>query len=175
MKGFTLVETLVVVSIILVLSTMAIVYNRSNERQIALYKDQAILVGLLNRAKAFTAQRYRDPATPDNPACAFGLHLDSPRSFVLFQDLGDGDCEGVNTNYRYDEGADPTETLEIFSLDPRLEFEAIPGGGLDIFFIPPEINASSSAGLPVSIVIRTPDGALQATTVVSTAGQIITE
>ena len=176
MKGFTLVETLVVISITLVLSAVAVAYNRSSEGQIILYKDQAVIVGFLNQAKYFTAQKYRDPSIPDYSACAFGLHFESGlREFVFFQDLSEGDCIGGSANYRYDAGVDPSETLEVLSLDPKLEFEGIPEGGLDIFFIPPEVDASSSAGLPVSFVVKTTDGRFRATTTVASGGQIITD
>jgi prepilin-type N-terminal cleavage/methylation domain-containing protein len=176
MKGFTLVETLIVVAITVVLSAIAVAYNRSSEEQITLYRDQAVVIGLLNRSKSFAFQKYRDPSIPDYLTCAFGLHFEpDSRDFIFFQDLGEGSCDPANANYRYDEGADPSEALETFSLDPRLEFEGIPAGDLDIFFIPPEVNASSSTDLPVSVVIKTVGGGLKATTTVASSGQIITE
>lgn len=176
MKGFTLIETLVVISVTLILSALALSYNRSSEGQLILYKDQAVVVNFLNQARYLTAQKYRDPSTPDYSACAFGLHFElGSRNFVFFQDLAEGDCESGNSNYRYDEGANPSETLEVFSLDPKLGFEGIPEEGLDIFFIPPDVDASSSAGLPVSFVIKTLDGKFRATTTIASGGQIVTE
>lgn len=176
MKGFTLAETLIVIGITLVLSAIAVAYNHSSEGQVILYKDQAVVVNFLNQAKYFTAQKYRDPSIPDYFACAFGLHFEPGlREFVFFQDLAEGDCGSGSSNYRYDEGMDPSETIEVLSLDSKLEFEGIPENGLDVFFIPPEVDASSSVGLPVSFVIKTMDGRFRATTTVVSGGQIITE
>jgi prepilin-type N-terminal cleavage/methylation domain-containing protein len=176
MKGFTLIETLVTISITLVLSGLAIAYNRSSERQIVIYKDQATVIGILNRARSLTAQKYRDPSNPSHITCAFGLHIEpDSRNFVLFQDLGEGGCGPGAANYRYDSGASPSEALETFSLDPRLRFDGVPISGLDIFFIPPDITASSSTDLPVAFTIGTNDGQFAVTTTVAAGGQIVTE
>lgn len=176
MKGFTLIETLVTISITLVLSGLAIAYNRSSERQIAIYRDQSTVVGLLNRARSLAAQKYRDPSIPTYITCAFGIHFEpDSRDFVLFQDLGEGGCSSGSANYRYDAGSNPSETLETLSLDPRLQFDGIPISGLDIFFIPPDITASSSTNLPVSFVIKTNDNNFSVTTTVAAGGQIVTE
>ncbi len=174
--GYTLIETLVVISITLVLSAIAIVYTHSSEKQILIYKDRATVVGFLNRARSLAAQKYRDPSVPDYLTCAFGIHFEpDSRDFVLFQDLGEGDCSLGSTNYRYDQEADPSEAIQIVSLDSRLQFAGIPAGGLDIFFIPPEITASSSTELPVSFIIKTTDNQFQTVTTVAVGGQIITE
>jgi prepilin-type N-terminal cleavage/methylation domain-containing protein len=177
--GFTLIETLVVVAITLILSGLAVTYSRSGERQVVLYKDQAVVVGVINQAKSFAAQKYRDPGIAgDYEFCAFGVHFESgSRDFVLFQDLGAGTCvyDPNNANYRYDAGADPSEAISTHSLDSRLEFGNLPDGSLDVFFIPPDITASSSTDLPVSITIKTIDGELEVVTTFAPGGQIITE
>ncbi len=171
-----MIETLVVISVTLILSALALAYNRSSEGQLILYRDQAVVVSFLNQARHLTAQKYRDPSIPNYSACAFGLHFEpGTRNFVFFQDLTEGDCGDGSQNYRYDDGMNPSEALEALSLDPKLSFEGIPEGGLDIFFIPPDVDASSSAGLPVSFVIKTRDGKFRVTTTVASGGQIITE
>lgn len=177
MKGFTFVETMIVLSITILLSTIAITYNRSSERQIALFKDQSVMVGFLNRAKSLTIQKYRDPALPANYFfCAFGVHFDDlARNFVVFRDLGDGGCNSTQTNYRYDPSAVPSELIDDFSLDSRVEFFGLPPGGLDILFIPPDLNVTSTVPLPATITLITKDGRLTAPTTVESAGQIITE
>lgn len=183
-KGFTLVEIIVVVAITVLLSSIAITYNRSGERQIVLFRDQALVVGLLNRAKSLAIQKYRDPdISGDYSTCAFGLHFESgSRDFILFQDFGEGGCSLANHEYG---PTDPTrmpppppEELENFSLDSRLEFSGIPMIGLDILFIPPELTAATThaGGFPVTITIQTVGGDFTAPiTVFSIAGQIITD
>lgn len=174
--GFSLFEMVVVVGITVLLSALTITYNRSGERQLLLFKDQAVVVGLLNRAKSLSVQKYQNPAiTQDWVFCAFGVHFEAPRDVILFADLGEGSCDPVNANYRYDAGVVPPEALETKSLDARNEFSGLPEGGLDILFIAPELTATSSAGLPVTITINSTVGGLSSETTVSAAGQIITE
>lgn len=180
-NGFTLVEIMIVIAITVLLSSIAITYNRSGERQIILFRDQALVVGLLNRAKSLAIQKYRDPdISGDYLSCAFGLHFESgSRDFILFQDFGEGGCSLANYEYGPTDPTQipppPPEELESFSLDSRLEFSGIPAGGLDILFVPPDLDVVSTAGLPVTITIQTIDGSLTTSITVSTAGQIITE
>ncbi|MCP6720207.1 MAG: prepilin-type N-terminal cleavage/methylation domain-containing protein [Patescibacteria group bacterium] len=183
-NGFTLVEIMVVIAITVLLSSIAITYNRSGERQIVLFRDQALVVGLLNRTKSLAIQKYRDPdISGDYSTCAFGLHFESgSRDFILFQDFGEGGCSLANYAYG---PTDPTATppppleeLESFSLDSKLEFSGIPIGGLDILFVPPELTATTThaSGFPVTITIQTVGGGSTVPiTVFSIAGQIITD
>ncbi|KKU94356.1 MAG: hypothetical protein UY26_C0002G0138 [Candidatus Jorgensenbacteria bacterium GW2011_GWA1_48_13] len=175
-EGFSLFEMVVVVGITVLLSAITLTYNRSSERQLILFKDQAVVVGLLNRAKSLAIQKYQNPAiTADYVFCAFGLHLEAPRDVILFADLGEGSCDPTNANYRYDAGVVPPEALETKSLDVRNEFSGLPEGGLDILFIAPELTATTSADFPVGITINSTVGGLSAATTISAAGQIITE
>jgi|SRR3989344_6268422 len=174
--GFTLIETLVVISITIILAGVLLVYNRSNEGQIVLYRDQAVIVGLLNRAKSLAIQKYREPAFSDYSACAFGVHFEpSPsRDFVLFQDLGLGGCTAGRV-YAYNDGAVPPEELQRISLDSRLRFVGIPASGLDILFVPPEVSilTNSPDGLPIAITVETNDGKFVSTATIGAAGQIV--
>jgi len=168
MRGFTLIETIVVVAITMILSGILLAYNRSTERQIVLYRDQAVIVGAINRAKSLTIQKYREPRSDGKVACAFGVHFAPPRSFILFQDLDQGGCQ-ENHIYAYDQG----EEIQTLSLDNRLQFDM--QNGFDILFIPPELQATTTNanGFPVTIVIKTNDNTGRATTTISAAGQIV--
>ncbi len=175
MKGFTLVETFIVISITLLLSALAFTYNRSSERQIALFKEQAVIVGLLNRAKSLAIQKYQNPATPQFLTCAFGLHFEanSP-NYILFQDLGQGSCGPDVSNYRYDSTSNPPEALETFSLDPKVEFVNL-ASDLDILFVPPELNIISTQQLPVKVTLGTKDKMSTVSITVAEGGQITIE
>lgn len=176
-SGFTLIETAVVMGIVIFLSAMALTYNRASERQLAVFKDQAMIVGLLNRAKSLAIQKYRNPDIIGKTSCAFGVHFSSVApQLTLFQDLGDVyPCSSDDTNYRYDSVSSPPEKIESFNLDPRIVFSGLPGGGLDILFIPPELNVTSTLDLPAAVVLETTDGQLTTTITISVGGQIISE
>ncbi len=176
-SGFTLVETMVAIAISLILSTMLLSYNRSSEKQIVLFRDQAVLVGFLNRAKTLAIEKFnKDPL-----ACAFGLYFPSndPRKVILFGDreLGSVPIFGcktatgeLNTNKQYDVG----EEIESYTLDQRLLFTDVPPE-LTILFVPPELSVQANAQLPVVIKIQTIDSANSASVTVGEAGQIIAQ
>lgn len=170
-KGFTLVEALVVMGIILMLSSFAIFYNRSNEKQLKLAKDQATLVNMLTQAKLLAAERFNEPPGPNLSNCAFGLHFEpATTTYVLFRDLGQDGCS--NANGGYDAVSSPPEALETVSLSHRVLFSNIPSSGLDIIFVPPELVVSSTEPFPVNITIQTEEGDFFMTISISAAGQI---
>lgn len=175
--GFTLVETMVVIAITLVISTMLLSYNRSSEKQIALFRDQAVLAGFFNRAKSLAIEKFNK--NPD--VCAYGIYFPSaePDTFILFQDLQPEESEAVfgcrdkgvyNSNLKFDEG----EEMERYKIDSRLKFEETPDD-LSIVFIPPEITVTSTDLLPVTLKIQTVDNSNSATVTVGEVGQITAE
>lgn len=180
--GFTLIEAIVSIAVVLILSGSLLAYNHSTDEQVVLFKDQAVLVGALNRAKALSQQRLNA-----QDMCAFGIHISSIRDFLIFGDRKiDGtkpcvDDNGIsNSNMTYDFGEeniilpDGASEKNIFTLNPDMEFNA----GLvnqDIVFIPPDVFVTSTLPLPVSIIISNADGSRSATTEVSFGGQIITK
>ncbi len=76
--GFTLVETLVVVGIMMLLTASLIAYSRSSGKQITLNTEQAKLIGILNRAKSLALQR--DDA---EKTCAFGVRFNGASSYEI--------------------------------------------------------------------------------------------
>ena len=169
---------MVAIAITMLLSTMLLTFNRSTEKQIALFKDQAVVVGVLNRAKALAIEKFNQ----NTNACAFGVHFkNDSQEFFIFQDLQSVSSEAIfgcrdlknntfNSTFRFEEG----EQIEFFSLDNRLKFSL--SGDLDIVFIPPEISVNSPAGLPAIIIIQTKDGSgKRALIEVGEAGQLRVE
>jgi len=175
-SGFSLVEIIVVISITVLLSTLVIGYNRSSEKQLILFRDQATIVGVLNRAKALAIEKFREPEA-DFDNCAFGLHFDNgSREYILFRDLGVGGCDDVNRSY--DAGGVTSgattllEEISRFSIDEKSVFANIPVVGLDILFVPPDIDVVSNSLFPVEIIIETVDGGVSVSVGVSGSGQV---
>ena len=178
-KGFTLLETIIVIAITMILSAVTLGYNRSNEKQIALYRDQAIIVGLINRAKSLALQKFN----VEN-ACAFGVHFESPRGFTIFADKmssesGKTVCKNISGVYQlngtYDAGGEAlTDEQTTFSLDNRLKFRVLtPPLNSDIIFVPPEMETKTNpASDPFIIQIETLDGSLCSSLEVGVGGQI---
>ena len=142
-QGFTLVEALVTIGIMMVMAGVLLAYNRSSEGQLAFTVSQAKLVGALTRAKSFALQKYAGGlATSD--ACAFGVHLDTtavPIKAIIFQDLpraGEGcvDDSGIPTFSRKYDGSG--ETVETVTFDGRVVINppVTPGDGDVVFEAP---------------------------------------
>ena len=156
--GFTLIETLVIVIITIILSSIMITYSHIGEKQIVLFRDQAKVVEVLNRAKFLAVQLYKPEAfiqlyqqmNVEVKICGYGVHIDKDNGkFYLFRDLKfsgaftlecdnqlnmtGGNLYGTPSNpYGYD------EVVEEFSLDPRLKFDSSGTTLSDIVFIPPD-------------------------------------
>jgi len=148
--GFTLIETMVVIAITAILAALTIAYNRSSEKQIALFKDQAVVAGALDRAKAFALERFKSGT---ETACAFGVHIDATgvagAPFTIFQDL-------PACNNTYDE---PGEKLETLTLDPRIEFREVTKQS--ILFRTPylEVVDAPPEGIQITLGIQGESGA----------------
>lgn len=194
MRGYTLVEAVVVIGIMALLSGAFIGYGGINRRQLALVRDHALVDGALYRARSLSIQRYARRAN----ACAFGVIFETASStFSIYEDRVAGientfGCRDVTGAYRgdfYTKGStiDENEVIERFVLDPRLEFGLYNTDGralqtLDVLFIPPDpiatttgtfvISTTEGVVLPVTIAVRIRGGGLVATTTISAAGFI---
>ncbi|TSA46388.1 type II secretion system protein [bacterium] len=129
--GFTLIETMIVVSIMVIVSTMLLTSAKSNQSQIALSTGQAVISGTLNKAKSMALAKWNPSGNEANSACGFGVHFDvSANTLVLFQDL-----PTCNNPYA------PNEAVQTINLDPRVEFS---GSQADIVFSAPYLNTSGA-------------------------------
>lgn len=158
-RGFTLVEMMVVVGIMTLLSSILITYDRTSELQVLLYRDQSVVVGVLNRVKALAIQKYYEGGSEE--ACAFGVHFSPPRTYTIFQDLKPT-CNNI---------LDAGEGLETFFLNPRAEFGTITSN--DIVFIPPDLVRGSAND--TDEVVEIVAGPFKARIIISFAGQITVE
>lgn len=151
MKGFTLIEMIVVIGITIFLTSMTLLYNRSSEGQVALFKDESVVVGVLNRAKALALQKYKQGTVS---ACAFGVFFDAQAgSFLIFQDLDtDGDLGNGCGNGEYDV-SNQNEQIETFALDRRVEFFDFSSktSSLTILFQPPYLEATKHGTLGLRV------------------------
>lgn len=81
-KGFTLVEVLIVVAISAALSTLAIIYSRSGENQVALSIEESKIAQLILEAKELSIATYSQSGI----TCAYGVRFDyATSSYSLFE------------------------------------------------------------------------------------------
>lgn len=145
--GFTLIEVLVVISIVGILTTILIGYSRQSGRNLALTSSQAKLLSLVSRAKFLSIETFFDQL--DNPSgdmriCAYGVHVDEESNEVfIFQDRMDlsiSDCDSSNNIFDSQYDLRMTGELDELKLDGRvLEVRESPATTLgNIVFIPPD-------------------------------------
>lgn len=135
-EGFTLIEMVVVVGITVLLVATLLPYSRRGEQQIILFKEQALLLGSISRAKALSIEKRQEAG---EAICGWGVHLDAVQGeYILFADKPPqgASCEGgLGSDKVYHTGEG--EEREQFRLDARVRFQD-PLPVTDILFVPPE-------------------------------------
>lgn len=173
-SGLTIVEILVTISVMAILSSILIIYNRTSERQLVLLKEQARLVSTLNRAKGLAVSLFREPPNATIP-CGYGVHF-STSTYLIFKNLPDalGDCSGGwnGTSEIYDRNIQIDKAVEIDSASSTL---------MSVFFIPPDpqtVINNDSAQISAEVIIKIKGGSggsNRKIIEVNKAGQITTE
>lgn len=73
--GFTLVEMAITATIMIIASSMLIIFTQSGGNRLTLTTEQAKIAGVLNRAKSLALQRYRGNTAE---ACGFAFLFGEP-------------------------------------------------------------------------------------------------
>ena len=181
--GYTLIEMLVVTSIMIIMSGVLLAYNRESESQLVLGVDEARIVGFLNRAKSFALGKYvgvkRGGGTADPTACAFGAHFDTttlPNRIVLFQDLPTPGLHCTDTDGFDKEFTPGVEAVDELTLDSRVRLRPVG----DIVFEAPYLKTyadgaalgEESGAESAPVVLELLDGSRSLTIIVGAGGQI---
>ena len=132
-KGFTLIEILITLSVISILSGGLVFYNRIAERQIILFKEQAKIISIIQKAKTLSFTTYAQEIVP----CGYGVYFQqNPNKAILFQDISptsDKNCSDVDNSHT---ASLPFEKIEEIFLDKTIKFSEL--GIYNIIFIPPD-------------------------------------
>lgn len=165
-SGFTLIEMMVVISIIALLSATVIAGYRSNGKQYALAQASQQVVSDLRWAQ--------NMAMSGNKACSgtcydYGVHFDQgSSSYIIF-----GDVQQNSYTFQNDP---PDIIIATIKLPPNIKIQSVaPGSNLDIAFEPPNpktyIN-KNSAGPALIVLQYSSDASLTRTITVTIAGSI---
>lgn len=97
LKGFTIIEMLVIIGIMLLLSGVLIIYSRSGETASIIIRQAAKIVADTNRAKnlAITTTTFKTEMGELIHPCGYGVYFDSatePNQYTIFADLSSS-CE----------------------------------------------------------------------------------
>jgi prepilin-type N-terminal cleavage/methylation domain-containing protein len=148
-KGFTLIEMVIVFSIMAIMAGTMIAYNRGSDDNILLFSNQAKVIGVLQRAKSFALQKKEDGS---NLICSIGVHFEKPGTMIIFEDRGDADnflCEENYSNKGYNNG----EGIETINLDSDVYFNYLPNesDSHDVLFGTPYLEVTGWG----SIILKT--------------------
>jgi len=172
-KGFTLIESLTVITILALMTSILILYNRTGERQIVLLREKANLISTILKAKNLALGGFiQEPLQA--VVCGYGVYLEE-NQYLIYRDLAN-DCEASGKGYSPD---NPQELFgDIIKLSPVtiLNFESAPN--LDIFFAPPVPDVFFDGGKALSeknIILSDLDHTTEVTININNAGQITTQ
>lgn len=122
-RGFSLIEMLVVVGIVIFLAGMVVAYSSSTGRKMMLYAEQSKVASVLSRAKSLALQKYSVGSGVS--ACAFGVEFILPGTYKIFR--VDTNSSGVCNVYT---------PMDEFTLSSGVQFVSFPPNGRVIFKAP---------------------------------------
>lgn len=160
-NGFSLIEMMVVMSIIAILAVLVLANYQASQKRYALAQAVQRLVSDLRKTQNMAI-------SGSGIYSGYGIYANSnSTSYVIFGNNGG--------TPRFDDG---DVALETINLPPKIKILSVSPlrGGLDITFKPPApttyINGQSTLGSSAVFTLQTEDGSLTKTATVTTAGLI---
>jgi len=182
-KGFTIVELIVTFSVISILASYIILYNKTNKSQIILSLEQAKLVDAINTAKSLTLATYVE----NNSSCGYGVYINySNNSYEIFRygQLPETDCKAIASS-SIDLSNSYYTKIKTTNLSKEIIFDNSKNNKLNIiFFIPPDPKTliwrddfqnpitENDTNYEANIYLKTKDNLMSKTIKVNVMGQI---
>lgn len=180
--GFTLIELMVTVSLVVLFTAFAATSNRSTNNQIALYTEQGKIINLIYKARSLAISTYTRTENNEDVPCGYGIYLNSidyqsPVSeVIIFKDLPDfeGSCKAYT---------DFTNQQDLYNLNDGENFEIVKLSNVEVnanftsmLFIPPDpVVYTDGLDFPLNIEIYSPQLDSSIDLQVNKFGQIITK
>lgn len=164
-RGFTIIELLVIIAILMTMSGFLILYNRAGERQIVIFQEQAKVINTIARARSLSVATFGQGSAP----CGYGVHFEAPRTVILFKDLA-ADCGSADKKYT---ASNPEEKIEQFYLNSTVSLDL---GLTDVLFIPPDPTVVITPNPEAAVLnIKEEGGTGMASIKINKSGHIGTE
>ncbi len=149
-KGFTLIETLVVLAIIVIINGI-VIFNVGTERQNSALLRSAQKLSLdLRQAQSFalSSKTFKTSGVP----CGWGVHFNGVGStgYIIFADLAAvADC----SNRDFVRAADGSEDFETINFDAGINISSLSNDLSDIVFTPPDPTVNFTPGQTSASII----------------------
>lgn len=164
--GFTLVEIIVSVAIVVILSGTLIVYSRRAEKQILLNVEKAKVAQAILRTKELTLAGFTKP--PSNPPpCSYGFRINyTNETYSLFEYIPPAPttCDNILTITSITPNPPNYRETESNTLNPKLDFDTGPDRLGYLLLVPPDPKVllfdeggNIFQNNPMNIYIRTDD------------------
>lgn len=155
MKAFTLIELLITLGVLVLLSSLIIVYSRTGETNVLLFREGAKLVSNINRVKnlAISSQNWQG-----QKPCGYGIYFDKlANRYIIFTEIADN-C--TTASHQRDPN-NQSNDVEVIQLNPPLFFKTI--NFTQVFFLPPDPTVYFTGLVDPfgEIIIGTPQGGEQ--------------
>lgn len=168
-KGFTLIEALVVISVLTVMTAFLMLQNRATETQVTLIREKANFIDVVSRAKNLAGGVLIE-STGGAVVCGYGVRL-ADDSYFIYRDLA-GDCEASDFGYSGDASGEKMNDEE-YNLPADIRFSR--RGVDDILFFSPLPNVFFDGQEAISeaeIILSDSEGRTEDSVIINSIGQI---
>ncbi len=180
-QAFTLIEILVVMSVLAIMSSILVGYSRNNSKRFLLTSTEARIVSMFSRAKFLSIETFfKEYGSTGSmrQICSYGVHVDEPsQEIFIFQDRAPIGAECPSNNI-YDQGNDVRLLGDLNEMTLDSNIILIDRNKTDlknVVFIPPNPDVKLNNGdASRSINIKLADGSDSFTVTVTKAGQMKT-
>ena len=164
-KGFTLVETIVVVAVVSILSVVMLANHQNSQKQQSVQRAAHQLAGDIRRVQNMAMASVEYEGEVPN---GYGIYVEKNNpNYILFAD---------NNNQTYQPSDIKVEEIKFSSTVEIDNISPSPSSHVSIFFEPPDpityINGDSSAGEQTTITLIFPGTSYIKTVTIKTSGQI---
>ena len=164
-NGFTLIETIVVMSIVILMSSILIGYSRENGKQLLLSSTEAKLLSMISRTKFLSIETFfqdEDGLGVTRRFCAYGVRVDEVQSEIfIFQDRVPSAVSCAASNNIWDPGNDARLFGDLNEVKINTSAMTITSATnlSNVVFIPPDPEVVINGGTnPAIIEIGLNDG-----------------
>lgn len=185
-SAFTLVEVIVVMSIIVVLSTILVGYTRESGKRLILTTTEAKMLSLISRAKFLSIETFfKEQEGPGNgeKICGYGVHVEGNELFIFQDKVASQDpCSSSNYSWNTNNSNDFKMGGELDRMIIDTQIFKMTSTLQNIVFIPPDpdivINGDkdsedyTSEGITINLVDDNDEGF---TIKVDNVGQVKTD